>query len=221
MKYIKLFENWYGDRDKQYNLNIDYSKFLIDFDYTFDIVKQINPTFKSERDEMYDGYTSEWYMSCEDIFDENGVGENDDFNSDKTQKVIMLCKEKFAKYELKEYMNFYQKYKNSKIPVKRVINVDSVSTINWDSLGVYWTFDNKHGRSFSNKNKTVIEFLGNVDSKYVNWLNSLDNYIFFGESENEVKITKGSPIFIKEYNVNTYDGGYKNNMVKVNSIKHC
>lgn len=48
MRYLKLFENWYDnrnipDRIEYDQINIDWSKFLIDLDYTFEIVKKINP----------------------------------------------------------------------------------------------------------------------------------------------------------------------------------
>ena len=208
MKHLKTYEsynnllneNWYGADDKEYSVKLDMSKFLQDLDYTFGIIKELNPLLKTWRDEAFLNEKSEWGESCEIEFDKFDIDINHGGkvnSADNSLLAMNSCKIRLVKDEISEYMNFYYKYRSKRIPCKRVISVDNLEDINWDKIGKYWSFDNEHGTDFSNPNKQYrVEFFANVNSSSVDWLNSLDNYVFFGDAENEIKIKSGEHINI-------------------------
>jgi hypothetical protein len=210
MKYIKTFESViekHRNENKDYSsLNINMDKFLIDFDYTFEIVKKINPKFENKllSSDM-------WYEECRKEFTDAGFSDDDiddwqwDYGSEVVQKIECECFERLAKYHTRRYMDYYNTHAKGKhINLSRDISIRDINEINWNNLGIYWSFDPDWVMDFGGggKGNLNVRFYGTVHSKYVDWVRSLDNFIYFGEEENEVNIFKGSPILINKIEVN-------------------
>jgi hypothetical protein len=199
MKFVKTYEtyllkniiredNWYDDafgvdKYKEY-IKPDMNLFLIDFEYTFDWVKKHNPYMITNFGDHYD-------MDVKDL-----------------TKDMIAENEVNIKNHIITYMKLYQKWKlDGFIYVYRTLNVNSLDEIDWKNLGLYWSFideTSKYGRSrdfVDSNHKISIHLYSRIPLTYVNWENSLDNYCYYGNDENEVKLKRKRKLIITKYQV--------------------
>lgn len=219
MKHIKTYENYilldesnthrYEDEDFT-SLNIDTNKFLIDFDYTFDIVKKINPELENN---FLD--TEDWCDECEQEFIQFGIDKDGDWDeeSDEIQAIQKKCFDSIARWRTEVYMEFY-KWANTqdRFRVYRTINVNHKKDIDYSNLGIYWSFKPTKSLDIGqlHRGKYTVNFKGFIEAKDVNWIKSLANFIYFGDTENEVNLNEGT--YIKPLEVEIGDNDEKFNI---------
>jgi hypothetical protein len=170
MEYIKTFENYHQDDDKRaYKINSQEhkSKFLIDFDYTLAWAIEKNPHME---------------IAYQSIHDD--ISDNDSYWLDT------------FKGRIQELMQLYNSSKaKGSVAVTRQINVNDVEDINWNKIGVYWSFIPMEAMFFRDTNiKYCVTLHGTVSFDRIHWESSMDNYAYYGSEENEVQIINNSQI---------------------------
>ena len=195
LKNIIREDNWYdtefGKETYKKYTKPDMNLFLIDFDYTFNWIKEHNP----------------YMQTC--------FGDHCDTSVEELTIDNIVENEINIKSHIKRYMSLYQKWKSDGfIDVYRTLNINSISNIDFDKLGVYWSFideNDKWGRSrdfINSAHPLSINLYTRIPLEYVNWENSLDNFCYFGGDEDEVKLKPKSKLIITKYIVfRKKDGG--------------
>ena len=73
-----------------------------------------------------------------------------------------------------------------------------------DEIGLYWSFDsvrkNNNIREFDSNNIHLL-ITGEAKFDQINWGNGLDNYIYFGDAESEIKLLPNNKIKILDIEV--------------------
>ena len=190
----KTNENWYGDKDKTYETSIEHKeKFLVDLDYTLNWVEKHNPTFKTDDDEMSIDKIEHFYD-----YDSSKSKEWNIENFKNTVKESAISK-------IKEYMKVYKSTKkNGFKTIYRQISVDKIEDLKTDEIGLYWSFDsvrkNNNIREFDSNNIHLL-ITGEAKFDQINWGNGLDNYIYFGDAESEIKLLPNNKIKILDIEV--------------------
>jgi len=191
MNYLKLFENWYDNRTikgrKDYSqINLDWSKFLKDVDYTFDIIKQVNPRLETQWIEPFGNYLT--------LIE---GGELDDYHEIET---IEEYENSYIKQPIKDYIKLFKKTKDrGYLEVTRILTVDDLSEIDFSKIGKYWSFCDNPSQKFDNiYKKQYIKLIAKARLDSIDWLNSLDNYVYYGDDECEITLREGASIFIEK-----------------------
>ena len=193
MEYIKLFESWYDNRPDakrtEYNkINIDWSKFLIDLDYTFEIYTQMNHNLETYWDEPYYNYTVyKGWEEPDEYYDEEEGSTYEDV---------------YIKGEIKRFMEVYQEFKSrgKVINTERKMSLKSPNDINYNNLGQYWSFCHA-SQMFDQGENYYIIMVSDIPHNNIDWVNSLDNYVYFGHDECEVKVKKNHKVFLKHITI--------------------
>lgn len=194
MKWIKSFnENWYG-LEKDYTINVDYSKFLNDLDYTYSIIKELNPELRTQWQDWFDAYSA-W--------------KKDGFPDKSDEELQMEYGENPKSYELhireniKFYSELYNKVKREgSLKVFRALSINDINDVNYNNLGVYWSFIENPDQSFEHSTfKIYIKIYGEVNFNNIDWLNSLDNFVFYGHDESEIKLKRNVDVFVEKIKI--------------------
>lgn len=185
LKNIIKEDNWYDTSDKESYKEYkkpDMDLFLVDFDYTFKWVKEHNPHMQTVFGDHNDTPIEEL---TDDMLKENEIN---------------------IKGNIKRYMMLYKKWKSDGfIDVYRTLNINSVSDIDFNKIGLYWSFidmKNKYGRSrdfVNSSHKISINLYTRIPLDYVNWTNSLDNFCYYGGDEDEIKTKSRKNVIITKY----------------------
>jgi hypothetical protein len=135
---------------------------------------------------------------------------------EKTWKKIILSNEfkefifhKFNNSNLNEIINRIDE--NGNLVIYRSISVSK----NWveqlptkvKSLGIFWSWDEGYP-VYNNKKDYLIELIGIINEKYINWQQTILQDFYYGGGENEITLFKNTPI--KLINIKTITGPNNN-----------
>lgn len=182
MIHLKIFEDWRSSGGLHYIKDTSTPEF-----------KERNDVEHQQKFLLDFNYTYNWVLKYHPNLEIDYLPDEDDY-------------EEVAKYEIEsrieEYMELFRSVKGGKIKIQRRVIVSDLSEINRENVGLYWSFK-KSDVLFGNKeypNYEVI-FYGETDWSNVNWENSLDNFVYYGHDENEVKLLPNSPIILNKVRV--------------------
>lgn len=182
MFYLKLYEDWRSSGGI-HNPSVK---------ETPDFSERNDPEHKKKFLVDYD-YTYNWVLKYHPKFEIDYEAMEDEDYEDIAKHTIS--------YRIHDYMELYAKSRDN-IKIERKVLVDDLSQINYDKIGVFWSF-RKSDVTFSTKNYPYYEvkFYGVTDSKNVNWENGLDNFVYYGHDESEVKLFPGSNVTINDVRI--------------------
>jgi hypothetical protein len=146
-------------------------KFLIDYDYTYNWILKYHPKLEIDYPPDEPDYQSTAKLEIEN--------------------------------RIKYYMDLYKKSKLSNIiDIQRKICIKELNDIDINKLGLFWSFQPTDIGfvTIDNPYYEVI-FYGYTNYNNVNWENSLDNFVYYGFDESEVKLYPNSKVTITKANI--------------------
>lgn len=172
----------------------------------FDLSSIIDEIFLRERNNSTDSFLAYEYCS------ETGI-EMDEFeenNLDETEDYI-----EWAKYEIKfKLEEIYNDISNS-MDYNGTINIARVMTVDerWlnafehhkTRLGIYWSWDHDRAEAHWGQNKSnIIKIFGRVQTKYINWEQTLlaNSDFNIGRDEAEITLHPGTPVHVYDVVLN-------------------
>ena len=108
----------------------------------------------------------------------------------------------FIKNQILDYSKIYKKVKSeNEIKIQRQIFIDNISELDYNNIGQYWSF-NEIEKNLDMQDKNIrITLFGVAHFNDILWENSLDNYIYFGAEESEIKLKKGKKIHLYQMEI--------------------
>ena len=202
MLYIRTYEDWrksgglHNPEDKEtpsFSERNDIKhkeKFLLDYNYTYNWALKYHPNLEID----YDPEERDYYKTADHEI----------------------------KNRIKLYMDIHKKCKNlNVIDIQRKICIKELKDINFDNVGLFWSFK-KTSVGFVTIDIPYYEIIFHGYTKYnnINWENSLDNFIYYGYDESEVKLYPNSDITILSIDIlhrnvknNVYQFEYNNSSI--------
>lgn len=181
MLYLKLYEDWRSSGSYHEPENKELPKYE----------ERDTPEHKAKFLIDYD-YTYDWVLKYHPNMEIDYM--TDDEEDYKTTAKITI------EQHIKSYMKLFKK---PIINIQRKITVKNISDIKYNNLGVFWSFQKisvtfPHG--IMSPYYTVI-FHGSTTHQNINWENSLDNFVYYGHDESEVKLFPDSKIVITDVEI--------------------
>lgn len=186
--YMNITENYY-EGNKKYDTSdpIHKEKFLVDLDYTLNWAIKHNPKFETSDEESRISHIEKWLDYDVNISKKDNI------------KEFIKTKTNTFRYDIIAYMKVYKKAKSAGyIKLYRQIAMDKLTEFNYKNIGIYWSFENPLTNHINVLGNGKIKFVisANVKFENINWENGLDNYLYFGDSECEVKLYSDANIQI-------------------------
>lgn len=98
------------------------------------------------------------------------------------------------------YSDFYNSIKDKKeIIVYRMIRVGSIDELNWEELGVYWSFKKSGAQVLGDApgrgdyNRDVL-ISAKISPQVIDWEHGFTSFMYYGEDQFECALIKGSPV---------------------------
>jgi hypothetical protein len=125
-----------------------------------------------------------------------------DNNEDKYSQEDIITKELIEK-RIREYVTMYGEISpEDTITLYRAICVSTIKHIDFDAIGVYWSFKKEgadcYGANSEEKPRFILK--GDLKGKDIDWEHGFYSFVWYGEEQWECALKKGSIITIKEIN---------------------